>query len=295
MSIHEARENAVRIDAHTDTATTGHEWDGIEELDTPLPRWWVWTFYATIVWSIGYFIVYPAFPTLSGGTDGVLRWHSRTAVTQDIADLQKIRGPVLAKLQSSSLEDIEKTPELLAAARAFGAAAFANNCAGCHGVGAQGAKGYPNLNDDEWLWGGKLADIQKTIEHGVRWDADKETRTETMLGFGKEGLLDAAQISAVADHVRALGKLPGAKADAKGAKIFADNCSVCHGDDGKGNQDMGAPNLTDAIWLFGSDKASIVNRIANGGGGVMPAWKNRLDETTIKALAVYVHSLGGGQ
>jgi cytochrome c oxidase cbb3-type subunit 3 len=291
----EVRKSTVRVDAPSKTATTGHEWDGIEELDTPLPRWWVWTFYATIVWSIAYFAAYPAIPLLDGATRGLLGWNSRTAVAQDIADLQKIRGPVLARIESASLEDIEKTPELLAAARAFGGAAFANNCAGCHGSGAQGAKGYPNLNDDEWLWGGKLADIHRTIAHGVRWEADKETRSETMPGFGKEGLLDSAQISSVADHVRALAKLPGAKPNADGAKIFDDNCSVCHGADGKGNADMGAPDLTDAIWLFGSDKASIVNRIANGGGGVMPAWKNRLDETTIKALTVYVHSLGGGQ
>lgn len=294
MSTDEVRKSA-RIDAHTNTATTGHRWDGIEELDTPLPRWWVWTFYATIVWSIAYAVVYPAWPLLDGATEGVIGWHSRSAVTQDIAELGAIRGPVIARLESTPLDEIEKTPELLSAARALGGAAFANNCAGCHGAGAQGAKGYPNLNDDEWLWGGKLADIARTIEHGVRWDADKETRTETMPAFGRDGLLDAAQIASVADHVRSLAKLPGGKSDAKGAKTFDDNCSVCHGVDGKGNKDMGAPDLTDAIWLFGSDKASVVGRIANGGGGVMPAWKNRLDETTIKALTVYVHSLGGGQ
>lgn len=295
MSTDEVRKGAARVDAHSNTATTGHQWDGIEELDTPLPRWWVWTFYATIIWSIAYFVAYPAWPLLDGATDGLLGWHSRSAVTQDIAELGKIRGPVIARLGSAPLDEIEKTPELLSAARALGGAAFANNCAGCHGAGAQGAKGYPNLNDDEWLWGGKLTDIARTIEHGVRWDADNETRTETMPAFGRDGLLTSAQISSVADHVRTLGKLPGAKSDAKGAKIFDDNCSVCHGVDGKGNKDMGAPDLTDAIWLFGSDKASIVNRIANGGGGVMPAWKNRLDETTVKALTVYVHSLGGGQ
>lgn len=291
----EVRKSGARIDAHSNTATTGHEWDGIEELDTPLPRWWVWTFYATIIWSIAYIVAYPAWPLLSGASEGLLGWHSRSAITQDMADLRRIRGPVLARLESASLEDIERTPELLSAARALGGAAFANNCAGCHGAGAQGAKGYPNLNDDEWLWGGKLADIYKTIEHGARWDLDKQTRTETMPAFGRDGLLDAAQISMVADYVRVLAKLPGATADAAAASLFDDNCSVCHGVEGKGNKDMGAPNLTDAIWLFGSDKANIVNRIVNGGGGVMPAWKNRLDETTLKALAVYVHSLGGGQ
>jgi cytochrome c oxidase cbb3-type subunit 3 len=295
MSTREAPKDGVHIDAHSNTATTGHEWDGIRELDTPLPRWWVVTFYATILWSVGYFLVYPAWPTLSGGTRGLLDWHSRTAVTQDIADLGRIRGPVMAWIGEASLEKIESTPQLLSAARALGAAAFANNCAGCHGSGAQGAKGYPNLNDDDWLWGGKLADIRRTIEHGVRWDADKETRTETMPAFGRDGMLDAQQIATVADEVRAMAKLPGAKSTAAGAKLFDDNCSVCHGVDGKGNHDMGAPNLVDALWLFGSDKANIVGRIGNGGGGVMPAWKNRLDDTTIKALAVYVHSLGGGE
>ncbi|MBY6242501.1 cytochrome-c oxidase, cbb3-type subunit III [Methylosinus sp. Sm6] len=287
MSTNEMRETHVK--------TTGHEWDGIEELDTPLPRWWLITFYATILWSLAYFLVYPSLPTPSGATQGLLGWHSRTAVTQDLDELQKIRGPVMARLATATLEEIEKTPQLLSAARALGAAAFANNCAGCHGAGAQGAKGYPNLNDDEWLWGGRLADIRRTIEHGVRWDADKETRTETMPAFGRDGLLDAGQISLIADEVRALGKLPGAKPAAAGAKLFDDNCSVCHGVDGKGNRDMGAPNLTDALWLFGSDKATIVARIANGGGGVMPAWGNRLDDTTITALTVYVHSLGGGE
>jgi cytochrome c oxidase cbb3-type subunit 3 len=289
MSTNEIREQRAK------TPTTGHQWDGIEELDTPLPRWWVITFYATIVWSLAYFLVYPALPISAGGAQGLIGWHSRSAVTQDLAELQQIRGPVLARLSIATLEEIESTPQLLSAARALGAAAFANNCVGCHGSGAQGAKGYPNLNDDEWLWGGKLADIRRTIEHGVRWDADKETRTETMPAFGRDGLLDARQIALVADQARVMAKLPGAKATPSGAKLFDDNCSVCHGVDGKGNHDMGAPALTDAIWLFGSDKASIIARIANGGGGVMPAWGARLDETTIKALTVYVHSLGGGE
>ncbi|PWB95052.1 cytochrome-c oxidase, cbb3-type subunit III [Methylosinus sporium] len=295
MSTREAHSEAVRIDPHTKTTTTGHEWDGIEELDTPLPRWWVVTFYATILWSIGYFLAYPALPTLEGGTQGLIGWHSRASVARDMEQLNEIRGPVLERLANAPLEEIEARPQLLSAVRALGAAAFANNCAGCHGAGAQGAKGYPNLNDDDWLWGGKLSDIRRTIEHGVRWDADKDTRSETMPAFGRDGLLDAKQISLVADQLRAMAKLPGGMATAQGAKLFDDNCSVCHGVDGKGNRDMGAPNLTDALWLFGSDKETIASRIANGGGGVMPAWKDRLDEPTIKALAIYVHTLGGGE
>jgi cytochrome c oxidase cbb3-type subunit 3 len=296
MSENIARGGKKRMDAHSNTVTTGHEWDGIEELDTPLPRWWMWTFYATIIWSIVYCIVYPAWPTLRGGTEGLLGWHSRAAVTKELADLQETRASVLAKIKGATLEEIEKSPELLSAARMVGGKAFASNCAGCHGAGGQGAKAYPNLNDDEWIWGGKLADIRTTIEHGVRWEADADTRFGSMPAFGRDGLLDVKQISAVADYVRTLAELPDSlPPEELGEKVYAENCSVCHGVDGQGNQKSGSPSLNNGIWLYGSDKPTIVNRIINGGGGVMPAWKGRLDETTIKALTVYVHSMGGGQ
>ena len=286
-----------RVDARTGTPTTGHEWDGIAELNTPLPRWWLWTFYITIVWSIAYWIVYPAWPGITGWTAGVWGWNSRTAVVQDLQELKTMRAAGEAKLSAAKLEDIEKNPELLSIARAQGAAAFANNCAPCHGAGAQGAVGYPNLNDDEWLWGGKLADIQTTLQHGIRWDADKDTRSGAMPAFGKDGTLKADEIKNVAQYVRSLSGLSneGGADLAKGKKVFADNCAACHGDDGKGNQELGAPNLTDKIWLYGNSTAAIENRIAVGGGGQMPAWGDRLDPTTIKALTVYVHSLGGGK
>ena len=286
-----------RVDARTGTPTTGHEWDGIAELNTPLPRWWLWTFYITIVWSIAYWIVYPAWPGITGWTAGVWGWNSRTAVVQDLQELKTMRAAGEAKLSAAKLEDIEKNPELLSIARAQGAAAFANNCAPCHGAGAQGAVGYPNLNDDEWLWGGKLAHIQTTLQHGIRWDADKDTRSGAMPAFGKDGTLKADEIKNVAQYVRSLSGLPneGGADLAKGKKVFADNCAACHGDDGKGNQELGAPNLTDKIWLYGSTTAAIENRVTVGGGGQMPAWGDRLDPTTIKALTVYVHSLGGGK
>jgi len=286
-----------RVDARTGTPTTGHEWDGIAELNTPLPRWWLWTFYLCIIWSIAYWIVYPAWPGIAGWTHGMFGWNSRTAVVQDLQELKTMRAAGEAKLSAAKLEDIEKNPELLSIARAQGAAAFANNCAPCHGAGAQGAVGYPNLNDDEWLWGGKLADIQTTLQHGIRWDADKDTRSGAMPAFGKDGTLKADEIKNVAQYVRSLSGLPneGGADLAKGKKVFADNCAACHGDDGKGNQELGAPNLTDKIWLYGSTTAAIENRVTVGGGGQMPAWGDRLDPTTIKALTVYVHSLGGGK
>ena len=287
----------THVDAHTGTATTGHEWDGIRELNTPLPRWWLWTFYACIAWAFGYWIAYPAWPLVNGSTSGVLGWHSRDAIRRDIAELQTIRGPMSAKLAAASLDDIEKTPELLSFAQAEGAAVFANNCAPCHGAGAQGSRGYPNLNADRWLWGGKLAEIAETITHGARWDADPKTHASMMPAFGHDGVLKPDEVEATANFVRSLSGLPtdpGANLEL-GKKVFADNCSPCHGDEGKGNQDFGAPNLTTKVWLYGSDKKSIIERITNGGGGIMPAWGGKLDPTSIKAVAVYVHTLGGGK
>ena len=273
--------------------TTGHEWDGIRELNTPLPRWWLWLFYATIIWSIGYWVFYPAWPLVSSYSRGVWNWNTRSSVATQVAELQQERGPMMAKLAAASLKEIESTPQLLDFARALGKRAFADNCAPCHGAGGGGGKGYPNLNDDDWLWGGKLADIENTIRHGARFGDDKGHQGN-MPPFA--GVLKPEEISSVADYVRSLS---GLSTDASykpevGKKVFADNCAVCHGPDGKGNQELGSANLTDKIWLYGSDKQTIVNGIEGGHGGAMPAWQGRLPEPTIKALAVYVFSFGGG-
>jgi cytochrome c oxidase cbb3-type subunit 3 len=284
------------IDHVSGKTTTGHAWDGIKELNTPLPRWWLLTFYATIIWAIGYWIAYPAWPLVSSYTTGVLGWSSRGAVAVELANLEKIRGEKTAALGAASLADIEKDPALLALARARGRTVFGDNCAPCHGSGASGAKGYPNLNDDDWLWGGTLDQIMQTIQYGIR-SGHPKTHESAMLAFGKEGVLKPEQIITVANYVRSLSGLPTAPGydAAAGAKIFADNCVACHGDKGQGNQELGAPNLSDKIWLYGSDEATIIETIANGRSGVMPAWVDRLDPSTIKALAVYVHSLGGGK
>jgi cytochrome c oxidase cbb3-type subunit 3 len=280
----------------TGTATTGHEWDGIKELNTPLPRWWILTFYACIIWAIGYWIVYPAWPLLTGNTTGILGYSSRADVAVELANLEKIRGDKMVALAAAPLADIEKDPALLALARARGKTVFGDNCAPCHGSGGAGAKGYPNLNDDDWLWGGSLDQIMQTIQFGAR-SGHANAHEGAMLAFGKEGVLKKDQIVTVANYVRSLSGLstaPGYDA-AAGAKIFADNCTACHGDNAKGNQELGAPNLTDKIWLYGSDEATLVETITNGRAGVMPTWVGRLDPTTIKALTVYVHSLGGGK
>jgi cytochrome c oxidase cbb3-type subunit III len=285
------------IDAHSGMATTGHDWDGIKELNTPLPRWWLYTFYACIVWAIGYWLVYPAWPTLNGYTHGLSNWHTRAAVSDDLNELKAMRGSMNDKIAAASLAEIERTPELLSFARAQGAAAFAIHCSTCHGAGGQGSKGYPNLNADRWIWGGTLEAIETTIMHGARWDADPETHASLMPSFGRDSLLNEPDMSDVTDYVRTLsGNPPEKGADlTEGHRIFDQNCAACHGVDGKGNRELGAPDLTTQVWLYGSSKAAIMERVQKGGGGVMPAWANRLDPTTIKALAVYVHTLGGGK
>jgi len=286
-------QQSERTDEHRH-GTTGHEWDDIRELNTPLPRWWLWLFYATIVWSIGYWVAYPAWPLMRSYTAGVFDWNSRAAVSNELTALQAQRGPMMAKLAAASLQEIEKTPQLLDFARALGGRAFADNCAPCHGPGGGGAPGYPNLTDDDWLWGGRLDQIAQTITNGAR-SGDPKGHQGNMPPWGTT--LKSVEISTVADYVRSLSGLnvePNANVGA-GKQIFTQNCASCHGPGGKGNPQVGSKNLTDNIWLYGADKQTLVQTISNGRGGVMPAWGERLDPVTIKALAVYVHTFGGGQ
>ncbi len=284
------------VDAISGTATTGHAWDGIKELNTPLPRWWLIVFYASIVWSVGYWVVYPAWPLVSSYSTGLFGYSTRLDVAQEVAALQQARGEKAAALANTALADIEKDQGLLAFARAQGRAAFGDNCAPCHGSGATGSKGYPNLNDDDWLWGGTVDDIHQTITVGIR-SGHAKARENQMPAFGRDGMLKKDEIVTVANYVRSLSGLPVRQGTdlAAGQKLFADNCVTCHGDDAKGNRELGGPNLTDRIWLHGSDEASVIDVITNSRGGVMPAWDGRLDPATIKALAVYVHTLGGGK
>ena len=282
-------------DAYTGRETTGHEWDGIRELNSPLPKWWLYIFYATIVFSVGYCVLYPAIPLLRSHSDGLLGYTTRTALVESTEAAAAAQSGYISRINAASLEEIRKTPELLAFAESGGRAAFAENCVPCHRAGGAGAKGFPNLADDDWLWGGTLAAIHQTITHGVR-NADADSRQSQMPRFGADNLLKPAQISDVADYVLSLSHQP-APADAvkRGSAVFAENCALCHGEKGTGNQEVGAKNLTDGIWIYGGDKATLVETITNARNGSMPAWGARLDPTTIKMLAVYVHSLGGGQ
>ncbi len=284
--------------------TTGHEWDGIQEYNNPLPRWWVWIFYATIIWGLGYTVAFPAWPLLGGETPGMLHFSTRANVAADIAHFEEMNAGVKAELASADMTTLQSNPDVYNYAIQSGRATFATYCSQCHGSGAAGAAGYPNLLDNDWIWGGDIESIFYTINHGVRNGEDDDARLSQMPAFGKDELLSAEEIDNVVNYVRSLSGLDDVDATkaAAGATVFVDNCAACHGEDGKGSlangiEDMGAPNLTDAIWLYGSDYATVAHNVNVGPFGVMPAWgKNpSFDEAKLKAVAAYVYQLGGGQ
>ncbi|AZN98228.1 MULTISPECIES: cytochrome-c oxidase, cbb3-type subunit III [Mesorhizobium] len=282
------------IDEVSGVSTTGHEWDGIRELNNPLPRWWVITFYVTIAWALVYTTAYPAWPMLTSATKGMLGYSSRKDVKNDLAAAEAAKGKYVAAIQAKSVSEILTDDALREFAVAAGAAAFKVNCTQCHGSGAQGSKGFPNLNDDDWLWGGSPDQIKQTITHGLRFASDPDTRLSEMPAFGD--IITADQIAQVSAYVASLsGKVRDASLIQPGAKVFAENCVACHGDNAKGNREFGAPDLTDAIWLYGSGETAIAAQVRAPKQGVMPAWVGRLGEIKVKELAVYVHSLGGGE
>ncbi|BCG82430.1 cytochrome-c oxidase, cbb3-type subunit III [Mesorhizobium sp. 113-3-3] len=286
--------SSEHIDDVSGIPTTGHEWDGIKELNNPLPRWWVITFYITIAWAIGYMIAYPAWPLLSSATKGVLGYSSRNEVKNELAAAEAAKGEFVTAIQGKSVSEILSDDALREFAIAAGAATFKVNCVQCHGSGAQGSKGFPNLNDDDWLWGGKPDQIQQTIMHGIRFTSDPDTRQSAMPAFAD--IITPDQVAQVSAYVASLsGKIGDASLVTPGAKVFADNCVACHGDNAKGNKEFGAPDLTDAIWLYGSGETAIAEQVRAPKHGVMPAWLGRLGDTKVKELAVYVHSLGGGE
>ncbi len=276
--------------------TTGHTWDGIEEYNNPLPRWWLWTFYATIIWGIAYTVAYPAWPLISQATPGLLGYSTRAEVAAEIARVVEANSAIESKLAEAELTQIATDPELGPYAMNAGAAVFRTWCAQCHGSGAAGvqAAGYPNLLDDDWLWGGDIEAIHYTVTHGIRNTDDPDARYSEMPAFGE--ILSAEEIAQVAEHVLALSNQEhDATLAAAGEQLFLDNCASCHGDAGEGLRDLGAPKLSDAIWLYGGSRDAIVSQITAPKNGVMPNWNTRLSEAEIRAVATYVHGLGGGE
>jgi cytochrome c oxidase cbb3-type subunit 3 len=286
-----------RIDEATGVETTGHEFDGIAELNNPMPQWWLTIFYACIAWALIYTIFFPAWPLVSTATAGLLGYTSRGEVMQRVAEHADMQSVWKERIAAAELPEIREDPDLLSFAMASGAANFALNCSQCHGSGAAGnVGGFPNLNDDAWIWGGDLDNIYLTIAHGVRNEDDPDARYSEMPRYGVDELLSREEIADVTQHVLSLGgRATDAEAAERGAVTFADNCAACHGEQGEGIPDMGAPRLSDDIWLYGGTAEEIQAQIWRPRQGVMPPWLDRLGETDVKELAVYVHSLGGGQ
>ena len=279
-----------------DPNTTGHTWDGIEEFDNPMPRWWLWTLYATIIWGIGYTIAYPAWPMLNSATAGVLGWSTRGDVAAEIQAVNEANAPMNAKLEAAELTAIAGDADLGSYAVSSGSAVFKTWCAQCHGSGAAGAKGYPNLLDDDWLWGGSVEEIHETVSHGIRNEDSDDARYSEMPAFGRDELLEKEEIDQVVNFVMSLsGEAQDASKVEAGAVVFEDNCASCHMEDGTGDRSQGAPNLADAIWLYGGDYAALSETVNNARYGVMPAWNTRLTEAQIRAVSSYVHQLGGGE
>ena len=279
-----------RVDELTGRSTMGHEFDGIEELNTPMPRWWLWTFYLTIIWGIGYTIAYPAWPLISGATEGLLGYSTRGEVRAEIEAHDASNAGLVSELNAVDLAGFDPQSGLHRYAVARGASVFRAQCSQCHGAGAAGAIGFPNLLDNDWLWGGDLEEIVHSIRHGIRNDTDDDARYSEMPAFGD--LLEPSEIETLVTFVPSLSD---ADWESAGGVLFSENCASCHGERGLGDRATGAPNLADAIWLYGKDKASLTETIVNARFGVMPAWGQRLSEEDVRAVSTYVHALGGGE
>ena len=285
----------IEKDDITGVETTGHEWDGIKELNKPLPKWWLYVLYATIAWSLVWWVLYPSWPGITGYFGGILGYDQREAFSQRMQQADAERAAYLERLQDADLAQIAKDPELMSIAFTGGGAAFADNCAPCHGLGGAGQGFYPTLADDAWLWGGSLEAIHQTILYGIR-SGHPDARFNEMPAYGRLGMLSREQIGDVADYVLQIsGQDHDAAAAERGAVLFAEQCAACHGEGGEGMADLGAPDLTDQLWLYGGARSDIVQQVHDPRHGVMPAWTGRLDPETIKSLAVYVHALGGGE
>jgi len=281
-----------KIDVPKNTETTGHSWDGISEYNIPAPRWWLIVWVICIIWSFIYWIFYPTWPTPGGNSKGLLNWSGRSQLIESQVEIDTKQSAQLDKISHMDLRAIQKDPKLMEFALNAGRVSFKENCAACHGSGAQGGKGFPNLNDDDWLWGGKVEDIYQTLKYGIRSGHEK-ARSNQMPAFGLDKVLKKDEIEAVANYVMSLSG--NGEFNKKGEELFKANCVACHGVGGKGNRALGAPNLSDKIWLYGGKKEDIIFTIYYARNGVMPYWSDRLSDNTLKQLSLYIHSLGGGE
>lgn len=283
-------------DPVTGRTTTGHEWNGIEELDTPIPRVALFFLVATALFALGYWILMPAWPLGVTYTRGLLGFDQRQVVTRQVETAAAARAGWADRIMALDYAEVQADPELMRIVNETGHALFGDNCAVCHGTGGTGSSGFPDLTAGAWLWGGEAEAIHETIRVGINSGHD-ETRMSQMMAFGRDGVLERDQVRAVAAYVRSLSQ-PDVADEARiaeGEAIFAENCASCHGDDATGVAELGAPNLADDVWLYGGDAQSVYASIHGGRQGHMPHWDGRLKPLDLRILALYVHGLGGGQ
>jgi cytochrome c oxidase cbb3-type subunit 3 len=276
-------------DELTGHRTTGHEWNGITELNTRVPRAVWWAIGITHLWALAVWLLLPSWPLLNTYTHGLLGIDQRELVAGDLAAGQRYRAHWVARFEGDTLPEIRDDASLMEIVRGAAPALWQDNCGACHGRTGGGGPGFPNLTDDEWLWGGSDEAVVASILYGVN-ASHPETRISQMPGFGPDALLTRDQIRTVALHVRSLSGLarPEPSAAAEGQQLFLENCAGCHGEDGTGNDDLGAPDLTDSAWIYGGDPDSLFETIHDGRQGWMPAWEGRLTSAEVKMLSVYL-------
>lgn len=284
------------VDPVTGRKTTGHEWNGITELDTPVPRGVLIFLIVTHIFAVLWWFLMPTWPLGSTYTKGLLGIDQRTAVAEAVAAARTTRAPWVNAIESSSFEEIRSNKQLMTVVNKVGRQLFGDNCAVCHGADGKGRSNYPDLTDDEWLWGGEPEKIEETMRAGIN-ASHPDSRIAQMPSFGRDGVLDRAQVTNVANYVYSLShpaySTPqNVESIEAGREIFLTTCAACHGEEAQGNRDVGAPNLTDGSWLYGGDLQTIINSVHGGRQGHMPTWNERLSPAEIKLLALYVHSMG---
>lgn len=286
-------------DPVTGRKTTGHEWNGIKELDTPVPRGVLLFLVVTHLWAIGWWFFAPAWPLGTTYTKGILDLSQKQTVEESIIEGQNQRATWATRIENESYDTILADQDLMQIVRGTGRQLFGDNCAACHGVDGRGRANYPDLTDDDWLWGGGPELIEQTMRVGIN-SQHPDSRIAQMPSFGRDGMLERDQVRSVASYVYSLTNpdystpttLPQITA---GQEVFVATCAACHGEDAKGNREMGAPNLTDGRWIYGGDLQSIIASVHGGREGHMPTWDERLTNTEIRLLSLYVHDLGTGQ
>jgi cytochrome c oxidase cbb3-type subunit 3 len=283
----------IERDPHTGHITTGHEWNGIKELNAPVPRV-IWLFLAvTVIFAVLWWVLMPTWPLGASYTKGLLGVDQRNIVAEKVKAAEVDRSTWVKQIEDKDYKDILADPKLMQTVRATGHTLFGDNCAACHGFNAKGSKGYPSLMSNAWLWGGAPETIAETIRVGIN-SAHAESRTAQMPAFGRDQMLPRADIEKIVSYVQGLSNPAAVKdvapdAIAAGKELFAANCASCHGEDAKGNTELGAPDLTDNVWVYGGDRQALLDTLWGGRQGHMPTWEHRLSAADRKILALYLY------